>query len=215
MMFDKTGNLWLGLDNGIDCIHLNEQLVSLYGGKPMIGSGYASCNYRGKFYFATNQGLYRSTPPELLNQKSPIDFVPDTGGQMWSLHQYDNKLFCCSDNGIFIIDGDHVEHLNNPKGVWGMVSVDARKDALIAGTYSGLYLLTKKGGELDCGKLYRGLQPLVQRYVDGEFHQYSVGGNKENGVSRLTLSDDLRKMKKLRITITEGSLVAMMHACCE
>lgn len=27
----------------------------------------------------------------------------------------------------------------------GMVSVDARKDALIAGTYSGLYLLTKKG----------------------------------------------------------------------
>ena len=64
---------------------------------------------------------------------------------MWSLHQYDDKLFCCSDNGIFIMDGDHMEHLNNPKGVWGIVSVDDRKDVLIAGTYSGLYLLMKRG----------------------------------------------------------------------
>ena len=63
---------------------------------------------------------------------------------MWSLHQYDDKLFCCSDNGIFIMDGDHMEHLNNPKGVWGIVSVDDRKDVLIAGTYSCL-LYTSSG----------------------------------------------------------------------
>ena len=144
MLFDKTGNLWLGLDNGIDCIHLKARLASLYGGKPVIGSGYASCSYQGKYYFATNQGLYRSTLPGQLNQRNPIDFVPGTGGQMWSLHQYDDKLFCCSDNGIFIMDGDHMEHLNNPKGVWGIVSVDDRKDVLIAGTYSGLYLLMKR-----------------------------------------------------------------------
>ena len=43
------------------------------------------------------------------------------------------------------MDGDHMEHLNNPKGVWGIVSVDDRKDVLIAGTYSGLYLLMKRG----------------------------------------------------------------------
>lgn len=198
MMFDKTGNLWLGLDNGIDCIHLNEQLVSLYGGKPMIGSGYASCNYRGKFYFATNQGLYRSTPPELLNQKSPIDFVPDTGGQMWSLHQYDNKLFCCSDNGIFIIDGDHVEHLNNPKGVWGMVSVDARKDALIAGTYSGLYLLTKKGANWTVESYIEGFSRSCKDMLMENSTNILWVGNKENGVSRLTLSDDLRKIEKIK-----------------
>ena len=70
-----------------------------------------------------------ATLPGQLNQRNPIDFVPGTGGQMWSLHQYDDKLFCCSDNGIFIMDGDHMEHLNNPKGVWGIVSVrNPRKD---------------------------------------------------------------------------------------
>lgn len=33
MMFDEAGHLWLGLDNGIDCIHLNARVASLYGGQ--------------------------------------------------------------------------------------------------------------------------------------------------------------------------------------
>lgn len=75
MMFDKAGNLWLGLDNGIDCIHLNARFASLYGGRPVIGAGYASCSYRGKLYFATNQGLYCSALPNRLNRQEAIDFV--------------------------------------------------------------------------------------------------------------------------------------------
>ena len=43
------------------------------------------------------------------------------------------------------MDGEQMEHLSNPKGVWGVIPVSARKDVLIAGTYSGLYLLMKKG----------------------------------------------------------------------
>ncbi|RGX80632.1 transcriptional regulator [Bacteroides stercorirosoris] len=198
MMFDKAGSLWLGLDNGIDCIHLNARLASLYGGKPVIGSGYASCSYRDKFYFATNQGLYCSTLPEQLSQRNPINFVPGTGGQMWSLHQYDDKLFCCSDNGIFIIDGDRMEYLNNPKGVWGVVPVDARKDVLIAGTYSGLYLLTKKGADWMVESYIEGFsRSCKDMLMENSTHILWIG-NKENGVSRLTLTDDLRKVEKIK-----------------
>ncbi|WP_291528450.1 transcriptional regulator [Bacteroides sp. UBA939] len=198
MMFDKAGNLWLGLDNGIDCVHLNARIASLYGGKPVIGSGYASCSYRGKYYFATNQGLYCSAPPNQLNMRDPVEFVPGTGGQMWSLHAYDDKLFCCSDNGIFIIDGDRMEHLNSPKGVWGVVPVDARKDVLIAGTYRGLYLLVKKEGRW-----------LVESYINDFVRsckdmlmENSTNilwvGNKKDGVCRLILSDDLRRIEKMK-----------------
>ncbi len=198
MLFDKTGNLWLGLDNGIDCIHLKARLASLYGGKPVIGSGYASCSYQGKYYFATNQGLYRSTLPGQLNQRNPIDFVPGTGGQMWSLHQYDDKLFCCSDNGIFIMDGDHMEHLNNPKGVWGIVSVDDRKDVLIAGTYSGLYLLMKRGTSWRVESYIEGFTRSCKDMLMEDSTHILWVGNKENGVCRLTLADDLRKVEKMK-----------------
>lgn len=197
MMFDKTGNLWLGLDNGIDCIHLNARLAPLYGGRSVIGSGYASCSYRDKFYFATNQGLYCSTLPEQLNQRNPIDFVPGTGGQIWSLHQYDDKLFCCSDNGIFIIDGDRMEHLNNPKGVWGIVSIDARKDMLIAGTYSGLYLLVKREANWTVESYIKGFNRSCKDMLMENSTNILWVGNKENGVSRLTLTDDLRKVEKI------------------
>lgn len=198
MMFDKTGNLWLGLDNGIDYIHLNAQIVSLYGGKPVIGSGYASCGYGGKYYFATNQGLYYSVPPNQLNQKEQINFVPGTGGQVWSLHQYDGKLFCCSDNGIFIIDGDRTQHLSNPKGVWGIVSVNARKDVLIAGTYSGLHLLVKRGGSWTVGNYIEGFTHSCKDMLMENSANILWVGNKKNGVCRLTLSDDLRNIEKIK-----------------
>lgn len=198
MMFDKTGNLWLGLDNGIDCIHLNARLASLYGGKPVIGSGYASCSYRGKLYFATNQGLYCSTSPDQLYQGHSINFVPGTGGQIWSLRLYDDKLFCCSDNGIFIIDGNRMEHLKNPRGVWGVVSVDARKDVLIAGTYSGLYLLVKEGTGWRMESYIEGFnRSCKDMLMENSTHILWVG-NKENGISRLTLSNDLRKIEKMK-----------------
>ncbi len=40
-----------------------------------------------------------------------MTFVPGTGGQMWSFLNYDGKLFCASDNGVFVIDGDKMEQL--------------------------------------------------------------------------------------------------------
>lgn len=145
MMFDEAGHLWLGLDNGIDCIHLNARVASLYGGRSVIGSGYASCHYQGRFYLGTNQGLYCTTFPRRLNKEYPVDFVPGTGGQIWSLREYDDKMFCCSDNGIFIADDKRIEHLDGLKGVWDIVKLAGHEDVLLAGTYSGLYLLVKKG----------------------------------------------------------------------
>lgn len=198
MMFDKTGNLWLGLDNGIDCIQLDARLISLYGGKPVIGSGYASCSYRDKFYFATNQGLYCSALPEQLNQRERVRFVPGTGGQMWSLCRYDDKLFCCSDNGIFVIDGNRVEHLGYLKGVWGIVPVDTRKDALIAGTYSGLYLLVKKGAAWTVECRIEGFNRSCKNMLMENAADILWVGNKEDGLFRLTLSADLRKIEKMK-----------------
>ena len=198
MMFDKAGNLWLGLDNGIDCIHLDAKITSLYGGKPVIGSGYASCSYKGKFYFATNQGLYRSDLPEQLSQNSSIDFVPETSGQVWSLYPYDDKLFCCSNNGIFIMDGEHLEHLSNPKGVWGVIPVSARKDVLIAGTYSGLYLLMKKGERWIMESYIKGfVRSCKDMLMEDATHTLWVG-NKQDGISRLILSEDLRTVEKVK-----------------
>lgn len=74
MNFDRKNNLWLGLDNGIDCIRLSSPVYSLYGSKPVIGSGYSSCRYGDKLYLGTNQGLYRTVLPEGRSKEAAMEF---------------------------------------------------------------------------------------------------------------------------------------------
>lgn len=199
MMFDEAGHLWLGLDNGIDCIHLNARVASLYGGRSVIGSGYASCHYQGRFYLGTNQGLYCTTFPRRLNKEYPVDFVPGTGGQIWSLREYDDKMFCCSDNGIFIADDKRIEHLDGLKGVWDIVKLAGHEDVLLAGTYSGLYLLVKKGTHWWVECRIQGFPRSCKDMLPEKLTANTLWiANKENGVSRVTLSEDLRQVRKFK-----------------
>ena len=63
LFFDARHDLWLGLDNGIDCLRLSSPVFSLYGDKPYIGSGYSSVLYKGSLYLGTNQGLFKTGFP--------------------------------------------------------------------------------------------------------------------------------------------------------
>lgn len=85
-----------------------------------------------------------------------------------------------------------MEHLNNPKGVWGIVSVDGRKDVLIAGTYSGLYLLMKRGAGWKVESYIEGFTRSCKDMLMEDSTHILWVGNKENGICRLTLADDLR-----------------------
>ena len=63
LFFDARHDLWLGLDNGIDCLRLSSPVFSLYGDKPYIGSGYSSVLYKGSLYLGTNQGFFKTGFP--------------------------------------------------------------------------------------------------------------------------------------------------------
>ncbi|WP_300703039.1 transcriptional regulator [Bacteroides sp.] len=198
MTFDREGQLWLGLDNGIDCIRLNARLASLYGGRAVVGAGYASFCYQGKFYLGTNQGLYSTAVPARLNGMEATEFIPGTSGQVWSLHEMDGKLFCCSDNGIFIMEGNRiVQHIDKPRGVWGIVQVPGRTDILIGGTYGSLFLLRKQGTMWVYEATLKGFNHSCKEMLMEDATNLWVA-NKEDGVCRLTLSTDLKEVIKAR-----------------
>ena len=201
MAFDTQENLWLGLDNGIDYIHLNSRISSLYGNKPVIGSGYTSHLYRDKLYLGTNQGLYCTVPSVDLNQTIPMDFIPGTGGQVWSFLNHDDKLFCASDNGIFVIDGANVEHLDGLRGTRLLVSLSHRPDVLIVGTYgkySGLHLLQKESGKWKVAGRLRNFTYSAKSLLAEKTGNILWITNKDRGVCRLQLSDDLKEVINLK-----------------
>ncbi len=198
LLFDAGGNLWLALDNGIDCIHLSSCLSSLHGGSSQIGSGYASSYYQGFLYLGTNQGVYRTAFPDVPEAETPMEFVRGTEGQVWSFLPYDGKLFCASDDGVFLIGGGRSEKVGDIKGVRCIVSLPNRNDVLIAGTYGvnrGLYLLMKQQGRwkvitkiADCD--------ISCKSLLAESSTFLWMANKGRGVYRLLLSDDLHRVRQ-------------------
>lgn len=190
--FDHNDNLWLGLDNGIDYVQLNSPLFPLYGNKPVIGSGYTSCVYNGKIYFGTNQGLYRSDLAISPDTDIHLERIEKVGGQVWDLSIHDGKLFCSSDAGIFILSSHAIDHLEGIKGVWSVVSAH-HPDALIAGTYGGLYLLKKEKGKWTVSQFLKGHDYSCKNLFVESSNIIWVA-NKGDGIYRLTLSDNLTQI---------------------
>lgn len=196
LAFDRDNNLWLGLDNGIDCIHLESPLFTLYGGKAVIGSGYASNCYKGKLYLGTNQGIYQTSTPERMNEEISMKFIPGTDGQCWSIREYDNSLFCCADNGIFVTNGESMYSLNHPKGVWSIVNFQHKPNSLVAGTYSGLYLLNKTvSGRWEAKNKIDGFNYSCKTLFVESPNTIWVA-NKGRGVFRLVLSGEMNRIVK-------------------
>ncbi len=196
MNFDKEKNLWLALDNGIDCVHLNSPVRSLYGRRSPIGSGYGSAFYEGKLYLATNQGLYR-TSGFTQGAEREMDFIPGTGGQVWSVFPYDGKLFCCTDNGLFIRDGERMQHIRQPRGIWRLATFPHRTDLLLAGTYSGIYILEKEEEGWKVHPRIPGFYHSCKTlFVESPYVVWV--SNKGKGLFRMTLSEDMKSIEKVK-----------------
>ena len=192
LLFDRESNLWLGLDNGIDCINLGSPMFFLYSNKTAIGSGYASYQYKDKLYLGTNQGVYVVDFQISPNKEVNLDFIPGTEGQIWSITEYDNKLFCCGGNALTIIDDSRISQLKGIRGVWSVAPLNNHPDCLLAGTYNGLYLLIKNNGEWEvANKIEGAIYSAKTMFVEGASDIVWVA-NKEKGLFRVHLSSDLK-----------------------
>lgn len=136
---DIDKNLWIGLDNGINCINLQSPIRSYFDDTGMLGTVYASVIYDGKLYIGTNQGLFYK---ENLND-SPFKFINGTKGQVWSLFIYDQTLFCGHDSGTFIIEKDTSKLIFSQSGTWKLESVPNTPTILLQGNYYGISVLEK------------------------------------------------------------------------
>ena len=94
LLFDRQGNLWVGLDKGIDCVQLMLPIERLNNTQVDYGSGYAACEYGGALYLGTNQGLYCLRNGRLI-------LVEGSLGQVWSVSEWSGRLLCCHNRGLF------------------------------------------------------------------------------------------------------------------
>ncbi len=135
---DLDRNLWIGLDNGINCINLQSPVKSYTDNTGILGTIYSSILYNDKLYIGTNQGLFYKK----INSND-FQFVNGTKGQVWDLFVYDNTLFCGHDFGTFIIENNIAKCVFSQSGTWKFSKVPYQKDLLLQGNYYGISVLQK------------------------------------------------------------------------
>ncbi|KOS05179.1 LuxR family transcriptional regulator [Flavobacterium akiainvivens] len=136
---DRDNNLWIGLDNGINCINMQSAVHSYVDDTGFLGTVYASVLYNDVIYIGTNQGLFCKP----YNSDSDFKFVAGTKGQVWSLFIYDNTLFCGHDYGTYLINGTSATQIFSGIGTWKFEKIQGKPNLLLQGNYLGFTVLEK------------------------------------------------------------------------
>ncbi|MGB5419304.1 triple tyrosine motif-containing protein, partial [Algibacter sp.] len=139
---DVENNIWLGLDNGVNCINIKSPFHIYYDENGMIGSVYTSKVYNNFLYLGTNQGLFYKP----LKENEKVKFIEGTHGQVWSLDVIENTLFCGHNSGTFIINDNKASKIANVLGTWQIKPIENHNNLLIQGNYNGLNILEKTNG---------------------------------------------------------------------
>ncbi|WP_317164720.1 triple tyrosine motif-containing protein [Flavobacterium hydrocarbonoxydans] len=171
---DRDQNVWVGLDNGINCINLKTPVHSFTDDTGVLGTVYASITHNGLLYVGTNQGLFCKK----YQTNADFQFVSGTKGQVWSLFEYDNTLFCGHDSGTFIIENTTANTIFSASGTWKFEPVPNAKNKLLQGNYYGISVLEKVNNRwvfknkikgFDSSSRYFEIMPNLDLYVSHEY----------------------------------------------
>lgn len=188
--FDKTGNLWLGLDKGIDYVMINSPIYDLFGNSNLYGAGYASLLRENSLYLGTNQGLYVS---EYNGGKSlsEIKLVQGIQGQVWSLDQIDSQVFCSSDKGVFVIaTNGTARQIEGLGGAWGLRLLKNHPDRILGSSYQGFFILKKENQKWIFSHFIKGFNESGGMF--GEDNESGIWvSHWMKGVFRLRLNESL------------------------
>lgn len=186
--FDK--NLWIGLDNGINCINVTSPIKVFYDFDGILGTVYCSEVFKENVYIGTNQGLFYRK----INSKEPFQFIEGTAGQVWDLFNYnDETLFCGHHMGTFLVENNKVTLIDNDLGAWTFKTVPNRKNLLLKGNYKGLSILENTNDTWIYRNKINGFNNSSRFFeIDSSLNVWV--GHEYKGVFKLQLNDSLTRV---------------------
>jgi len=140
---DVDNNVWLGLENGINCINIESPFIIYNDEKGKIGSVNTSILFNNYLYIGTNQGLFYKD----IHVDNQFTLIPGTQGAVWCLTAIENTLFCGHNSGTFVINGSTAQLISDVQGTWDIKSIPNKSNLLLQGNYGGLNILENKQGK--------------------------------------------------------------------
>ncbi|MBX2890151.1 MAG: hypothetical protein KF734_04440 [Saprospiraceae bacterium] len=204
---DRDGNIWLGLDRGIDLVALRDPLTIFTDQTGRIGTVYTAAEHDGRLYIGTNQGVFvRKICPAAGACHAKFQLVEGTQGQVWQLQVFGKQLLCGHNGGTFVIQNDHAQKISDLTGGWCIVQVPGNNAYLLQSTYTGLCVLRKNSkGAWEFSHRVRGFgEPLRRIAFDTAGNVWGAHPNK--GLFRLRLDAALEQVREIKTYTREDGL---------
>mgnify|MGYP006282289441 CR=1 FL=1 len=139
---DSAGNLWLGLDNGINEVELNSPFNFINSINGLEGTGYTAFRYDENIYLGTNQGLF------VKNRDSQnYTLFSKKASQIWGHSVIDKNHYVHAHEGTFLLKDAELRQISNVQGSWKLIELRKRPGILLEGTYEGFFVYRKKENE--------------------------------------------------------------------
>lgn len=192
---DIEGNIWVGLDNGINCINMEKTPIRILNDdKGVLGTVYTSVLFNNYLYLGTNQGLFYKK----ANSNDSFKIINGTTGQVWSLFVYNNELFCGHHLGTFIIEKNEAIQIADKPGTWNFKVIPTIQNALLQGNYGGLNVLIKENGKWRFRNKIKGFDNSARYFEFEDYNQIFVN-HEYKGVFKLTVDEGFNSITDISI----------------
>ena len=201
LLEDRAGDLWIGLDRGIDLVALHSPLTFFSDQTGRIGTVYTAARHEGLLYIGTNQGVF------VRPAGGAFQLVEGTQGQVWQLQVFGGQLLCGHNSGTFALNGRTARRISDVTSGWCAVAPPGHDDLLLQSTYTGLVVFRRTpGGDWQFSHRVSGFaQPLKKIVFDPKGNLWGAHPNK--GLFRLRLNADLTQVEEQRFfTRADGLL---------
>lgn len=150
---DNQNNLWVGLNNGIDCVGFNKAIKHI-NPNYQDASAYATVIHKNQLYVGTSSGLY-SVPiqgmGDLSFNRGIFNTIANTAGQVWGLANVNEQLFLAHHEGAFLVENNKARQIDNQQGFWNfqLIRDGLGTNNIVAGNYTGLVYLSATGNNFN------------------------------------------------------------------
>jgi len=192
---DKSGNLWVGMQNGIAVIDINSPLRLVNQNVNLQGSGYEAFETNEGTYYTTSNGIYF-----LPVDASTSSFITGTEGPAYGLQLINKKLYAGHHTGLFMLQDGRATRISRSEGLWQVKQLSTNPTYAIGGTYTGLHLFRiNASGQLQDVQRIKGFNETSRFFEEDRKGRIWVG-QYYKGLYQLTLTDSLREVVVRKIS---------------
>ncbi len=196
---DYSGNLWVGMQNGISLVDLNSPMRFINQEINIQGSGYEAFAREEGTYYTTSNGIYF-----LAKNAAQSVFLKGTEGPAYGMQNIAGKLYAGHHTGLFLLANGASKRIAYTHGLWQVKQLQSNPEFAIGGTYSGLYLFrfNEKRELQGVGKI-SGFEESSRFFEEDREGKIWVG-QFYKGLYQLSLSPDLMTAATKKMSAGQG-----------